>query len=215
MFNVAVREPVAFGVNVTLITHVPPAGITAPLVQVVPAAIAKLAALVPVNPTAGPLALASPAAVPLRNVNAAPVVLVNVTVVGALGVFNDWLPNDTGLGENVPLTTAIVSVSFAWLFAVFESVTPAGAVIVTVLVDGPVGAAVGILPVSRNVAVPPFCRLADPARVTLPVPVAVQVDPADVEQVHDVTAKRVAPGNVSDSVVLLAVSGPLLVTTIV
>src|SRR5258706_2410301 len=215
MFNVAERIPSAFGVNVALITQVPPAGIVGPLVQVVPAAIGKFAGLVPVNPTAGPVAVPNPVVAPLRSVIAAPAVLLNVTVVAALVVFNCWLPKEPGFGDNVPLATTIVSVSFAWLFVVFGSVTPAGAVIVTVLVDGPVGAAAGILPVSRNVAVPPFCRLTVPVRVTLPVPVAVQLDPADAEQVQDVTTKRAAPGNVSANAELVAASGPLLVTTMV
>src|SRR5271168_205021 len=52
MVRVAVRVPVAVGVKVTLIVQVPGFGIDAPFVQVVPVAMAKSPALVPLMVTA-------------------------------------------------------------------------------------------------------------------------------------------------------------------
>ena len=49
----------------------------------------------------------------------------------------------------------------------------------------------------------------------IPVPVAVQLDPADAEQLHEVTVNRRAPGRVSVSVAFVTAFGPLFVTTIV
>src|SRR5712691_8957133 len=95
-FRVAVRAPVAPGVNVTLMTHVFPgpgeAAITAPFVQVVPTVTtAKSPALVPVIESAGVL----------RVTEAFPL-FVRVTVDVALVVIR-WLPKGTGEGESVTL----------------------------------------------------------------------------------------------------------------
>jgi hypothetical protein len=87
--SVAVRAPNAPGLNVTLITHVPLGAVTvAEFVQVVPAAIAKSAAFVPLIVTALDAARVT---VPVP-------VFVSVTVTAAPVVFTRWLPNGTGEG---------------------------------------------------------------------------------------------------------------------
>jgi len=87
--SVAVRAPNAPGLNVTLITHVPLGAVTVTeFVQVVPAAIAKSAAFVPLIVTALDAARVT---VPVP-------VFVSVTVTAAPVVFTRWLPNGTGEG---------------------------------------------------------------------------------------------------------------------
>src|SRR5579863_571185 len=89
---VAVRAPVAVGVNVTLITHDPVfATSTKPAVQVVvPATMAKSPALAPVMVTGVPAASVTEDAAEFDK----------VSVIAALVVPCAWLPNCTGAGAS-------------------------------------------------------------------------------------------------------------------
>jgi hypothetical protein len=102
--NVAVRAPVAVGLNVTPMTHVPLVAATTRLfAQFVPVAatIAKSPAFVPVMVTAFAAA----------SVTDAVPVLLNVTVVVPLVELIRWLPNGTGEGVSVTLAAVPVPVS--------------------------------------------------------------------------------------------------------
>jgi len=104
-----------------------------------------------------------------------------------------------------------VSVSVAELLAPFESVLPAGAVIVAVLASEVV-AVEAIVAVSVNVAVPDTARLTVP--LMLPVPDAAgQLEPLVAVHVH--VAPVSVPGNVSATVAPVITDGPEFEATIV
>ena len=85
----------------------------------------------------------------------------------------------------------IVSVSVALSLAVFGSVVPAGAATVAVLASVPVADADSVV-TAVNVALPPLASVTVPVRA-LPVPVAVQLDPAVAVHVHEFTVSE--PGS--------------------
>jgi hypothetical protein len=136
---------------------------------------------------------------------------------------------DPAVGEiDETLTRFVVSV--AVLFAVFESVTPAGvATLTTFDIELALAARIADVPaaemVARNVkvAVPPAGSVTVPVRVELPLPVVVQDAPAPVVAqlqplLPPLTANSGTPliaGSVSVSVAPVTVASPLLVTTIV
>jgi hypothetical protein len=102
--SVAVRAPVAVGLNVTPITQVPfVAATTRPFAQFVPVAatIAKSPAFVPVMVTAFEAA----------SVTDVPPVLLKVTVVVALVVLILWFANATGEGASVTFAAVPVPVT--------------------------------------------------------------------------------------------------------
>jgi hypothetical protein len=99
--SVAVRAPVAPGLNVSLMTHAPLGAVKiAPFVHVVPVAFAKSAAFVPVIVTAFAAARVT---VPVP-------VLVSVTVTAVPVVFTRWFPNGTGEGLSDAESTAAIPV---------------------------------------------------------------------------------------------------------
>ena len=126
------NDPVDGGVNVMLIMQFPPPSTLPPLVQVVPAATAKLAALVDVMAGAA------------VNVNVAPPVLVTVIDLAVLVVFTPWLVNESVFTESeavagVRTVVTSLAVSFATMISpppetVAEFVTLAGALGATVTV---------------------------------------------------------------------------------
>src|SRR5919197_976470 len=101
-----------------------------------------------------------------------------------------------------------VSLSVALLFPA-GSLRPAGATTDAVFVIVPEPAVT--VPVAVNVAVPPTSRLM--LALTLPLPLAGQLDPPDAAQVH-VTPESCA-GNASVTVAPVAAVGPALLTTMV
>jgi len=104
-----------------------------------------------------------------------------------------------------------VSVSVAELLAPFESLLPAGAVIVAVLASDVV-AVEAIVAVSVNVAVPDTASVTAP--LMLPVPDAAgQVEPLVAVHVH--VAPVSAPGSVSATVAAVITDGPAFEATIV